>query len=206
MKRIYALTTLVALLHLSLVTAASQLPDGYPITQRTKIEINDNWKFKLGGADDRNYTTSLDDSQWESVTIPHTLKLTSLGLDGYEDDKYQKTFHREVGWYRRDITPSKSTKRVILDFEGVHQVTTLWVNGRKVGVHAVGGYTPFQFDITDFVKRGVANQITILADNRICETTSPDFGMTDYIKLVVSIAISTLWRLRRYTSHQTLSR
>ena len=141
MKKSHVLLSMVAVLQLSLTTASTQLPEGYPTTQRSKTEINDNWKFKLGGAEDRNYISSLDDSQWESVSIPHTLKLTSIGLDGCEDDKYQKTFQREVGWYRRDITPSKSTKRVILDFEGVHQVTTLWVNGRKVGVHAVGGYT-----------------------------------------------------------------
>ncbi|MFR9651786.1 MAG: glycoside hydrolase family 2 TIM barrel-domain containing protein [Rikenellaceae bacterium] len=182
MRRINLLSAISAIMLLSPMSMAATTPDGYPITQRTKIEINDNWRFKLGGADEANYTTSLDDSKWESVSIPHTLKLTSIDLDGCRDDKKQTTFHREVGWYRRDITPSKSSKRVVLDFEGVHQVTTLWVNGRKVGVHGVGGYTPFQFDITPYVKRGVKNQITVLADNRVSQVAPPDPGMFDYVK------------------------
>ncbi|MFI3248777.1 MAG: glycoside hydrolase family 2 TIM barrel-domain containing protein [Rikenellaceae bacterium] len=182
MKKLYLLAIAIATLMQSAICATTTLPEGYPQTERTKISINDGWKFHLGDADDKNYLTSLDDSSWESVTIPHTLKLTSIILDGVLDDKYQKTFHREVGWYRRSITPSKSTKRVVLYFEGVHQVTTLWVNGKEVGVHKVGGYTPFEYDITDYVKRGVANQITVLADNRVSQTAAPDPGMFDYVK------------------------
>ncbi len=181
-RRLFLLAVAFATLLQPAISASTELPDGYPVTERTKISINDGWKFHLGDADDRNYLPSLDDSSWTDVTIPHTLKLTSINLDGVLDDKTQPTFHREVGWYRRDITPSKNTKRVVLYFEGVHQITTLWVNGKEVGVHKVGGYTPFEFDITDYVKRGVKNQITVLADNRVSLVAPPDPGMFDYVK------------------------
>ncbi len=49
-------------------------------------------------------------------------------------------------------------------------------------MHSVGGYTPFEYDITDYVKRGVKNQITVLADNRVSLVAPPDPGMFDYVK------------------------
>ncbi|MEO0732640.1 MAG: glycoside hydrolase family 2 TIM barrel-domain containing protein [Bacteroidota bacterium] len=72
--------------------------------------------------------------------------------------------------------------RFVLEFEGVHQVTDLWVNGRHVGQHAVGGYTPFHFDVTEFVRPGDTAIIVVKADNSANEYTPPDPHNTDYIK------------------------
>ncbi len=180
MKRNYFLTLLCTLLSVASF-AAEQLPNGYPESDRTKVSLNADWRFRLGDEEANYFATSTNDSAWELVSVPHTLKLTDIGLDGCKDEVTQPTFHRTVGWYRKDIFVSKSNKKVYIEFEGVHQTTTLWVNGRKVGLHSVGGYTPFNMDITDFVKRGAKNQITILADNRMDETTPPDPDKKDYV-------------------------
>ena len=164
------------------IVNAQKLPEGFPSTDRTKINLKNGWKFHLGDADAKNYIPSLKDTKWETVSIPHTLKLTSLTLDDLEDEKTQLIFHRTVGWYRKNIQVSNSNKKVFLEFEGAHQVTDLWVNGNHVGQYAVGGYTPFDFDITDFVKRGEKNQITLLVDNRRNEIVPPDPGPFDYVK------------------------
>ncbi len=182
MRRLLLLFALVMLLSSTSFAASGGSSEGYPLSDRTKLSLNADWKFHLGDPDANYYQTSTDDSAWEEVTVPHTLELTDIVLNGYTDSKSQETFMRKVGWYRRDIFVPKSDKKVYLEFEGVHQVTTLWVNGRKVGVHSVGGYTPFNFDITEYVKRGVKNQITVLADNRISTVAPPDPGPFDYIK------------------------
>ncbi len=161
---------------------SQNLPHGFPDTDRTKIRLNQNWKFYLGAPEAENYKRDLDDSEWATINVPHTLKLTSLTLDGLQDEKTQLVFHRNVGWYRKTISVGHSNKKVFLEFEGVHQVTDLWVNGKHVGQHAVGGYTPFHFDITDYVEKGKDNQITILADNRRNEMVPPDPGPFDYVK------------------------
>ncbi|MFY0625770.1 MAG: DUF4982 domain-containing protein [Reichenbachiella sp.] len=161
---------------------AQHLPVGFPYTDRTKVSLNQGWKFLLGSPDALNYETDLIDTDWEAVNVPHTLELTSLTLDGLQDEKTQLVFHRKVGWYRKDIMVSDSQKKVFLEFEGAHQVTDLWVNGKKVGQHGVGGYTPFHFDITDYVDRGKSNQVTIMCDNRRSEVVPPDPGPFDYVK------------------------
>ncbi|MGA9638542.1 glycoside hydrolase family 2 protein, partial [Flavobacterium sp.] len=150
---------------------------------RIKKSINYGWKFHLGDPDQKLYTSDLDDSKWESVNVPHSLELTSMNLNGNKDDKYQKTFMRNVGWYRKsiDVTANKS-KKVFLEFEGSHQITDVWVNGKHVGQYAVGGYTPFHFDISNFVVYGSKNLVTVKADNRRNEVTPPDPGPMDYIK------------------------
>ncbi len=161
---------------------SQNLPYGFPDTDRSKISLNQGWKFHLGNPEAKNYTKELNDSSWETINVPHTLELTSLTLDDLEDEKTQLIFHRKVGWYRRNINVSNTNKKVYLEFEGAHQVTNLWVNGKHVGNHAVGGYTPFHFDITAFVNKGQENQITLLVDNRRNEMIPPDPGPFDYIK------------------------
>jgi beta-galactosidase len=161
---------------------AQNLPYGFPDTDRTKISLDQGWKFQLGNPDAENFILGFDDSKWETINVPHTLKLTSLTLDNLEDEKTQLVFHRNVGWYRKPIKVGNSNKKVFIEFEGAHQVTDLWVNGKHVGQHAIGGYTPFHFDITNFVNKGEDNQITLLVDNRRNEMVPPDPGPFDYVK------------------------
>jgi len=161
---------------------AQNLPFGFPDTERTKKTLNQGWKFKLGTPTAENFKTNLEDSTWETVSVPHTLKLTSLTLDGLDDDKMQLVFHRNVGWYRKTIYIEKSNKKVFLEFEGAHQITDLWINGIYVARHYAGGYTPFHFDITEAVNKGKNNQITLLVDNRRSEVIPPDPGPFDYVK------------------------
>ena len=152
-------------------------------SERVKTNFNNEWRFQLGHPDVANYDLQVDDTKWELVNVPHPLELTTMDLNGYDDDKYQDTFMRKVGWYRKSFeVTANSEKRIFLEFEGVHQVTDVWVNGKHVGQHAVGGYTPFHFDISDFIEYGGANQVTVLADNRKRNDVPPDPGPMDYIK------------------------
>ena len=167
------------------------LPAGYPRTPRRRLRINDAWRFYLGGEADGLALSrpGADVAGWEPVTVPHGLRLTSLDLDGCDDAKTQPTFLREVGWYRRAFTVDPAGgERVVLEFEGVHQVTDVWVNGHHAGRHDLGGYTPFHFDVTDLVNRGPAadgteaNVVVVRADNTRRPDVPPDPGPFDYVK------------------------
>jgi hypothetical protein len=177
----FAVVCLFAFCMPSVVASDTSLPDGFPDSDRSKTSLTTNWRFHLGDPDAAFHSEDLDDSAWEAVSIPHTLKLTDLNLDGCDDDKMQRTFHRTVGWYRRTIEVSKESGKVFLEFEGAHQVTDLWVNGVHVGQHAIGGYTPFHFDITDYVQIG-ENKVALRVDNRRRDDVPPDPGPFDYVK------------------------
>jgi beta-glucuronidase len=74
-------------------------------------------------------------------------------------------FYEGTVWYYRDFNLKKSeAKRYLLHFGAVNYQAVVYVNGEKAGGHE-GGFTPFQFDVGDYVKNG-ENFIVVKADNR----------------------------------------
>lgn len=65
--------------------------------------------------------------------------------------------------YERKFTiPEGFNKgRVFVNFGAVDQIAVVYINGNKVGEHK-GGYTPFKFEITDYITDG-ENQIMVYA-------------------------------------------
>lgn len=68
----------------------------------------------------------------------------------------------ERGWYRREfsVPPAAMNGRIRIRFDGVYSDAVVWVNGDRVGTH-VGGYTPFEVDITDAVTAGDRNVLEV---------------------------------------------
>lgn len=81
-----------------------------------------------------------------------------------------------VSWFttQLNIPTEKSNKRIFLEFESVRLRAEVFVNRQLVGVDIVFG-TSFKFDITDYVKHGVNNEIAV-------RITDPDgnFTWTDF--------------------------
>lgn len=137
--------------------------NNYTGTTRSE-NFNDNWKFYMGDAAGAE-SPAFNDSTWEQVNLPHDYSIeqeyTTLGEaeSGY--------LPGGTGWYRKNFTLDSSAagKRIRIDFGGVYMNSTVWVNGNQVGTHPYG-YTPFSFDITDYVKVGEDNVITVKVDHQ----------------------------------------
>ena len=71
-------------------------------------------------------------------------------------------------WYERTVVVPKKWRKgpVTLFLERPHIETTVYVNGKKVG-HQMSLSTPHQYDITNYVRFGKSNTITILVYNGI---------------------------------------
>ncbi|AXP80166.1 Beta-galactosidase [Mariniflexile rhizosphaerae] len=114
--------------------------------ERIKYNFNSDWKLKTGEhpqAIDSNF----NDSNWKQVTLPYAYN-------------QQETFKEEITnfttgivWYRKTFKLPENTidKKVFIEFEGVRQGGTIYVNGKKVGLHE-NGVMAFGFDISKFVK------------------------------------------------------
>jgi len=65
-------------------------------------------------------------------------------------------------WYRRtfETLQAWSGRRVLLHFGGVDWETNVWVNGKEVGTH-LGGYDPFSFEITDWLKQTGKQELVV---------------------------------------------
>jgi hypothetical protein len=68
-------------------------------------------------------------------------------------------------WYRRtfEVPPTWEGKRVLLHFGAVDWEAEVWVNGQRVGRHQ-GGYLPFTFDITPYLRSGEQELIVVVWD------------------------------------------
>lgn len=59
-----------------------------------------------------------------------------------------------VLWYRRSFkVPGAWKERILLHFDAVDWKSEIWLNGQYIGIHT-GGYTAFDFDITDALVKG----------------------------------------------------
>ncbi len=67
-----------------------------------------------------------------------------------------------VAFYRTAFTIPDSwrEKVILLHFEGAIYRSEVWIGGKFVGSHE-GGYTPFQFNITDFIRYGETNPLVV---------------------------------------------
>jgi beta-galactosidase/beta-glucuronidase len=65
-------------------------------------------------------------------------------------------------WYRRsfELPAPWSGRRILLHFEAVDWETTVWVNGKELGIHR-GGYDRFSFDITDALKASGKQEVVV---------------------------------------------
>lgn len=111
--------------------------------------LNGTWRFAF---DDDNQGLKL---RWEQpghklerdILVPFAYQSEQSGIRGDE-------IHPII-WYRRAFTlpEDMAGKRVWLRFGAVDFKSTVWVNGHFAGSH-VGGYTPFGFDISPYLKEG----------------------------------------------------
>lgn len=68
-------------------------------------------------------------------------------------------------WYERDFSLKSidPARRYLLRFEQVNHLSHIFLNGHKVRTH-LGGYIPFDVDVTAYVKPGV-NHLCVVAEN-----------------------------------------
>lgn len=73
-------------------------------------------------------------------------------------------FYEGTIWFRQkfNISPA-ADKRYILYFGAVNYEAHVYLNGKKLGTHK-GGFTPFQFDVTEKLKAG-ENFVVVKVDN-----------------------------------------
>ena len=94
----------------------------------------------------KNVTYEMCKEYTHKIVVPFVPECKLSGI-GYTD-------YINACWYRRQISVSlKENERAILRFEAVFHTSRLYVNGKFVGEHR-GGYTPFGFDVTDFLANG----------------------------------------------------
>ena len=114
------------------------------------ISLDGEWDFITDP--ERTLTIiSLNDVNWRSAIVPMSWQSQFEDLRDYKG----------VGWYRKSFYQSEIdlNKVYIIKFGAVDYVSKLYVNKQFVGENE-GGYTPFEFDITEYLLGG-ENEIVL---------------------------------------------
>ena len=131
------------------------------------IPFNNDWLFTS------DYDAGFDNA--ETVRIPHTVREIPYNYIDCQDYQmlcgYKKSFFVPEDW---------QGKRILLRFDGAAHDATVYCNS-KLAAHHACGYTAFTADLTEFLKFGQENTVTVRLDTRE-NLNIPPFGFViDYL-------------------------
>lgn len=133
--------------------------DPVSVVSPVSVPLSGEWSFSVdkdNSGEQQGWTTSnSNDSSWVSVQVPHTWNV----MPEYSE-------YEGFAWYRRTFTAplELQNSHVRLKFDAVFYLARVWLNGQYLGQHE-GGYTGFEFDITDAIKWSEENVVTVQVDN-----------------------------------------
>ena len=100
---------------------------------RVELDFNKDWLFAFSD-NDAAYMKGFDDSDWESVDIPHDFSMSQkFTTDGTEAESGR--LPGGTGWYRKwfNLYEYYTPDRIFLNFDGAYQHVYVYVNGKYVG-------------------------------------------------------------------------
>ena len=139
----------------------SKFEAGKNRSEREIVTLSENWRFQLDirdiGEKEGWFKDTFDRDPWAKVLVPQAWDCYETALWGYEG----------IGWYSKTINPGdfSAGKRTEIIFNRVMYYSKVWINGEYIGEN-IGGYLPFSFDITKYLKPGQENKLVVKVDNK----------------------------------------
>lgn len=133
---------------------------------RVVVPLNHDWRFALQD-DSLASSPGYDDSGWRMLNVPH-----DWSIEGDFDEDHSTTpaggaLPAGVGWYRKSFatTEELAERRVRIEFDGVYQNSSVWLNGHFLGTRPFG-YISFQYDLSPYLMPvGEQNVLAVRVDN-----------------------------------------
>ncbi len=176
MKRLLASLLLIIPAAFS-ASADNDVPQVANVLNRHTTSLNGKWNYIVDVQEEGFYDYRMKPNRWgffrnAKPQKPEDLieydfdKSPSMNIPGdwnTQDDKL--FFYEGTVWFKRSFSwhPS-SDRRTILYFGAANYDTHVYVNGSHVG-HHIGGFTPFNYDVTDLLKDG-DNVVIVKVDNK----------------------------------------
>ena len=163
---------------------AQGVPQITNVINRQAMSLNGDWHYIVDVQEEGYYDYRMNPTRWgffqnAKPQQPEDLieydfdaapTMTVPGDWNTQDDRL--FFYEGTVWFQRyfDYQP-QGDRRAMLYFGAVNYDCHVYVNGKKAG-HHVGGFTPFNFDVTDLLHEG-RNVVIVKVDNKRSASAVP---------------------------------
>ncbi|MBR3530555.1 MAG: beta galactosidase jelly roll domain-containing protein [Bacteroidaceae bacterium] len=156
---------------------ADEVPQVANVLARQTFSLNGQWNYIIDVQEEGYYDYRMNPTQWgffrnAKPQKPEDLieydfdKAPTMQIPGdWNTQDARLFFYEGTVWFKRtfDYHPTNN-RRTLLYFGAVNYDAHVYVNGRKAG-HHIGGFTPFNFDVTELLKDG-ENTVIVKVDNK----------------------------------------
>ncbi|MFS0821668.1 glycoside hydrolase family 2 protein [Bacillus sp. 1P02SD] len=120
---------------------------------REKLNLNGVWGFQIDPKDHGEIES------WHTSGLPDAIKVEVPHI--WQREKEYVNYCGPA-WYETEFNLDniENEKKIFLCFEAVDFQARVWINDIYVGEHE-GGFTPFEFDITESIKANKKNTLTL---------------------------------------------
>ncbi|NLX06081.1 MAG: hypothetical protein GXY33_13160 [Phycisphaerae bacterium] len=146
-------------------------------SQRRVADLSGEWEFQPVWRKQLGYPP--DAAGWKTITVPNPWGARSdwQRLSGEPPAEWDETYgdgcfdgpgnSLPFAWYRRivELSETAAESRMKLEFDAVAHQAWVYFNGTPV-CHHVGGFTPFEVDVTDLVRPGRNEILVGVGDQR----------------------------------------
>lgn len=172
--------TIVCLLSclLALALKAGEVPQLANVLARNPISLNGSWHYIVDVQEEGYYDYRMNPTRSgffrnakprrpeDLIEYDFDKAPTMQVPDDWNTQDPRLFFYEGTVWFEREFEwhPDLDRSRTILYFGAVNYDAYVYVNGSLAG-HHVGGFTPFNFDVTDLMRDGY-NFVVVKVDNK----------------------------------------
>ncbi len=175
MKQLFVLVALF--LSAATTCVAEEVPLLQNVLSRSTVSLNGSWHYIVDVQEEGYYDYRMKPTPWgffqnAKPQKPEDLieydfdKAPVMQVPGDWNTQDERLFFYEgTVWFKRAFQWHRNGNRhTLLYFGAVNYDTYVYVNGKLAG-HHVGGFTPFNFDVTDMLREG-DNFVVLKVDNK----------------------------------------
>ncbi|MGZ3752182.1 MAG: beta-galactosidase GalB [Mucilaginibacter sp.] len=134
---------------------------------RSVTDFDQGWHFHLGDVKSGE-DPQLNHDNWRTLNLPHDWSIEGKFSKDNPATPEGGALPGGIGWYRKTffVAATSKGKKVYIDFDGVYQKSTVWINGHELGFRP-NGYISFRYDLTPYLNFGSKNIIAVKVDNSV---------------------------------------
>ncbi len=165
---------------------------------RKNIDLG--WEFERGLP-----FYKMSDEGKKTVDLPHDFLIEETPVADAPGGASMGYYPGNAATYTKmlDIPAEYTGKRVVIEFDGVYMNAAVSLNGQVVARHNYG-YTPFHADISEYIRPGKNNRLSVFVDN----TTQPNSrwysgaGIYRHVDMLVADDVHIEpWGIYAHTDH-----